>query len=186
MTEQPVERSTTFTLDERDLRCAARLNVFRSFQEMRSRMLCYLAILWGVSLLPFLGYLLGGHETAGLEFARGMSLFALAATALVFAVGMGLPLALSPSIIRRRFRQEKLLSQPVSASWDEEAYAAEQPGVQNRLLWSDYRRWREDRDLFLFMLSDYNFQILPKRALSPEQIADLQAILTVAERRRAG
>ena len=87
------------------------------------------------------------------------------------------PLALSPLVIRRRFKQDKLVRKPVSAGWDEEAYEAEQPGVHNRIAWRDYMKIREDRHLFLFFISDYSYQILPKRALTQEQIADLQRVL---------
>ena len=107
---------------------------------------------------------------------RALLALIIAATILVFS--LGIPLALGPLVIRRRFKQDKLVRKPVSASWDEETYDAEQPGARNHIPWRDYMRIREDKHLFLFFISDYSYQILPKRALTAEQIADLQQILS--------
>lgn len=168
-----MDRKTTFTLDELDLRRAVRLHAFSAFREKRT--LTRMAVLWAIAMIAFIGF----FSAAGMpwpELRSHLLPFALVITGTILGTSLGIPLALSPLIIRRRFKQEKLIRQPVSAGWDGEAYEAEQPGVHNRFAWRDYMKTREDQHLFLFFMSDYNYQILPKRALTPEQIEDLQRI----------
>ncbi|MCV9939838.1 YcxB family protein [Boseaceae bacterium BT-24-1] len=172
-----MNRKTTFTLDELDLRRAVRLHAFSAIRETRT--LIRMAVLWAIAMAAFIGF----FSAAGMpwpELRGHLPAIALIITATILGTSLGIPLALSPLIIRRRFKQEKLIRQPVSAGWDEEAYEAEQPGVRNHIPWRDYMKIREDRHLFLFFLSDYNYQILPKRVLTREQIEDLQRILATA------
>ncbi|WP_126110654.1 MULTISPECIES: YcxB family protein [unclassified Bosea (in: a-proteobacteria)] len=169
-----MNRRTTFTLDELDLRRAVRLHVFSAFREKKT--LVRMVVLWGISMAVVVGLFLAAG-TPWLTLHGHLLPLALVITATILGTSLGIPLALSPLVIRRRFKQEKLIRLPVSAGWDEEAYEAEQPGVRNRFAWRDYMKIREDRHLFLFFLSDYNYQILPKRALTPGQIEDLQRVL---------
>lgn len=169
-----MNRRTTFTLDELDLRRAVRLHAFSGIREKQT--IIRLAVLWTIAMAAFVGF----FSAAGTPWPtlRGhLWPLALVITATILGTSLGIPLAFSPLMIRRRFKQDKLVRKPVSASWDEEAYEAEQPGVHNRIPWGDYMKIREDQHLFLFFLSDYNYQILPKRVLTPEQVADLQRVL---------
>ena len=168
-----MDRKATFTLDELDLRRAVRLHAFSSIREKQT--IIRLAALWAVAMAAFIGF----FSATGMPWPelRGNLLpFALVVIATILGFSLGIPLALGPLVIRRRFKQDKLVRKPVSAGWDEEAYEAEQPGARNHIPWGDYMKVREDRHLFLFFMSDYSYQILPKRALTPEQIADLQRI----------
>jgi len=169
-----MNRKTTFTLDELDLRRAVRLHAFSGIREKRT--IIRLAVLWAIAMTVVVGFFLAAG-TPWLALRGYLLPLALVVAATILGAGLGIPLALSPLIIRRRFKQEKLIRQPVSAGWDAEGYEAEQPGVHNRFAWRDYMKIREDRHLFLFFLSDYNYQILPKRVLTPEQIEDLQRTL---------
>lgn len=175
-----MNRAATFTLDETDLRRANRLNLFGALRDPKT--LRGLALLWGVSLLPLAGYHLGAFD-ASAKLREAMLIFALLATAAILAVYLAVPLLLGPVVIRRRFREEKLLREPVSINWDAEAYEASQPGVHNRIPWGDYLKWREDRHLFVFYLSSYNFQVVPKRVLSDAQIADIRQMLPASPKR---
>jgi hypothetical protein len=169
-----MNRRATFTLDELDLRRAVRLHAFSAFREKRT--LVRMAVLWAIAMAAFAGF----FSAAGMPWPelRGNLLpFGLVIVATILGFSLGIPLALGPLVIRRRFKQDKLVRKPVSASWDEEAYEAEQPGARNHIPWRDYMKIREDKHLFLFFISDYSYQILPKRALTQEQIADLQRVL---------
>lgn len=169
-----MDRTTTFTLDELDLRRAVRLHAFSGIREKQT--IIRLILLWFIGMAAFVGF----FSAAGMPWPelRGNLLpSALIITATILVFSLGIPLALGPLVIRRRFKQDKLVRKPVSASWDEDAYEAEQPGVRNHIPWRDYMKIREDRHLFLFFISDYSYQILPKRALTQEQIADLQRVL---------
>ena len=172
--EHPMNRSATFTLDELDLRRAARLHVFSSIREPRT--IGRLLTIWIVTIVVLAAW----FRATGMpwpELRDSLLLFALIAIAVILGVAVVFPLVFSPLAIRHRFRQDKLVSKPVSVRWDEEAYEAEQPGVHNRIPWRDYLKCREDRHLFVFFLSDYNYQVLPKRALTQEQIKDIQQTL---------
>uniref|UniRef100_A0A9E7ZX43 YcxB family protein n=1 Tax=Bosea sp. NBC_00436 TaxID=2969620 RepID=A0A9E7ZX43_9HYPH len=173
-----MDRAATFTLDELDLRRATRLNVFCAMRDVRT--LRGVALLWGVALLPTAGHFLGATGVTA-ELRVGMLMFAFFVTAALFSACIGFPLLMAPLTIRRRFREEKLLRQPVSARWDVEAFEASLSGVHNRIPWADYLKWREDRHLFLFFLSSYNSQILPKRVLSEEQAEDIRRVLSACQ-----
>ena len=169
-----MDRTATFTLTELDLRRSARLHVFSSIRETRT--IIRLGILWAVVMAGYVAF----FSAVGMpwpELRDSLPVFALLLAATILGVSVGLPLLLNPPIIRHRFKQEKLLTKPVSVRWDEEVYEAEQPGVHNRIPWTDYMKRREDQHLFVFFVSDYNYQLLPKRVLSEAQIADLQRIL---------
>lgn len=173
--EARMNRQVTFTLSEQDLRLAGRLHVFSWLREPRA--MARMLAIWVGAMAVLLGFL----YWTGVPWPRlseKLPLFAFVPVAVVFSVAFVVPLVLGPIVVRRRFRQDKLLRQPVTASWDESAYQAEQPGIYNRIPWGDYAKWREDRHLFLFFLSDYSYQVLPKRALAPEQIADIQKVLS--------
>lgn len=170
-----MNRQTTFTLSERDLRRAGRLHVFSWIRQPRS--ILKLLVLWIVAIVVFLVFMYWSGVPWAALFAK-LPLFALLSAVMAFGVPLLIPLALGPIIIRRRFRQDKLLRQSVTARWDESAYEAEQPGIHNRILWHDYSKWHEDKHLFLFFLSDYSYQILPKRALTAAQIEDLQRVMS--------
>jgi hypothetical protein len=168
------DRKATFTLDELDLRRAVRLHAFSGMREKQTNI--RLIVLWFIGMAAFVGF----FSAAGMPWPelRGNLLpIALVMVATILVFSLGIPLALGPLVIRRRFKQDKLVRKPVSASWDEEAYEAEQPSARNHIPWRDYMKIREDKHLFLFFISDYSYQILPKRALTTEQITDLQRVL---------
>lgn len=170
-----MNRTATFTLEPLDLRRAVRLHAFSAIREART--IIRLLVIWVITVAAFVGF----FHASGMpwpELRDSLPPFALLAAAVILGVDLGFPLVFSPSLIRRRFAQDKLLRQPVTATWDAEIYEAEQPGAHNRIPWPDYVKWREDRHLFLFFVSDFNYQILPKRALNQEQIEDLQRTLS--------
>lgn len=169
-----MNRKATFTLDELDLRRAVRLHAFSGICEKRT--IIRLALLWFIAMAAFIGFF-SAAGMPGPELRGNLLPFALIIVAIILVFSLGIPLALGPLVIHRRFKQDKLVRKPVSASWDEEAYEAEQPGARNHIPWRDYMKTREDQHLFLFFISDYSYQILPKRALTAEQIADLQRVL---------
>ena len=170
-------RSATFVLSELDLRRAARLHVFSAMRDRRT--IIRLSILWiGVMVALAIYLRLVGMPWA--ELREYMPLFVLVLASAAFGAAFVVPLLLSPMVIRRRFRQEKILREPAEVRWDEEAYEVDQPGIHNRIAWRDYTKWREDRYQFLFFASDYRYQVLPKRVLTQAQIEDVRAILLAA------
>ncbi|WNJ93369.1 YcxB family protein [Bosea sp. 685] len=174
-----MHRKVIFTLNELDLRRAGRLHVFSSARNART--MIRMSILWIGAMAVLSGYLyLLGMPWP--ELRENLPVFALVISAATFGVSFIFPLALGPIIIRRRFRQDKLLRQAGTVNWDEEAYTVEQPGIYNRIQWGDYSKWREDRHVFVLFRSDYTYQVLPKRVLAREQIEDIQRLLSTRSR----
>ncbi|UNK41586.1 YcxB family protein [Luteimonas sp. S4-F44] len=169
-----MDRNTIFTLDERDHRRGARVHLLRAMRDRRTRL--RLMLLWLVATLVVSGIalILG---TPWSELAGDLPWIALVAAATILGFAFGLPLLLAPLLVRQRFRREPLLREPVIAHWDEAAYRARQGGVESRVAWGTYVAWQESPDLFVLFLSDYNFQLLPKRALDAAQVDDLRMLL---------
>lgn len=175
MSEYSIDRTAGFTLSELDFRRAVRLHVFSSIREAHT--IIRLLMVWVIAVGAIAVFC---YAVLGLSWpeVRGiLPIFALSSACAIGTVWV-IPLVFSPLAIRRRFRQDKSVRQPITIHWNEEVYEAEQPGIHNRIAWRDYSKWREDRHLFLFFMSDYSYQILPKRVLNPEQIADLQRTLS--------
>lgn len=169
-----MDRTTTFILDQRDHRRGARLHLARAMRDRRTRL--RLALLWLFATLLVSGFaLIGGIPRS--ELVGDLPWIALVAAATIVIFAFGLPLVLAPLVVRQRFRREALLREPVVAHWDEAAYRAHQGGVESRVAWGTYVAWDESPDLFVLFLSDYSFQLLPKRALDAAQIDDLRTLL---------
>ena len=172
-----MDRTATFTLNEQDMRQANGLHRWITLRQKRT--IISLLLSWLVFVAIFAGYhAVSGMNTSSLIITTAV--FAIAAIPAMAIANATIPLAISWYNIRQRFRHDKQLSRPASISWDKDAYEVEQPGIKNHILWKDYMRLSENAKLFVFFLSDYQYQILPKRVLSPEQIADLQQTIAAA------
>lgn len=68
--------------------------------------------------------------------------------------------------------QQKTMQYPVEASWNGEAYSASSTNVSGTTPWLDYYGWSADDKMILLMQSPVLFQMVPRRALSPEQAQD--------------
>ncbi len=80
---------------------------------------------------------------------------------------------LFPRRVQRIYEQQKEMSASFEHEITPEGLASSnQYGYANRP-WGNFRKWRENNDLFLLYLSDLQFIVLPKRFCTPEQ---LQAI----------
>lgn len=172
-----MNRETSFTLAERDLLVAGRRYVFSSLSERRT--LVRLILVWIGAVLACLAmfHFLG---TGRMELSTSVGIAMVIATLGAFVVPAAVPLLTLPIVTKRRFKQDAMLRKPLTVRWSETHYRVETDDTTNNLLWTDYAKWREDEKQFLFFLSDYNYQILPKRALTPEQVADIRAVVTAA------
>ncbi|KLJ00371.1 YcxB family protein [Luteimonas sp. FCS-9] len=169
-----MDRSTTFTLDERDHRRGARVHLLRAMRDRRTRL--RLTLLWLAATLVATAFLVL-RDVPWPEVLGHLPWLALGVAAAVLGFAFGLPLVLTPLVVRQRFRREALLREPVVAQWDEAAYRARQGGVESQVAWRTYVACQESRDLFVFFLSDYNFQLVPKRALDAAQVDDLRTLM---------
>lgn len=172
-----MERSTTFTMSEHDLLVAGRRYVYFSLTERRT--MIRLGLLWLAALVVSVGlfmFLRPGRY----ELLEILPIAVLIATLGAFIVPVLVPLITLPIVTKRRYKQDAMIRRPLTMSWTETHFRAETEGVTNNLPWVDYVKWCEDKDQFLFFLSDYNYQILPKRVLSGAQIADIGAVVQAA------
>jgi hypothetical protein len=172
-----MDRSTTFTMSERDLLMAGRRAVYFNLTDRRT--MIRLGLLWLAALLAsvvmFMVLRPGRYELLNI-----VPIAALIATLGAIVVPVLIPLLTLPIAIRRRYKQDAVIRRPLTMSWTETHFRAETEGVSNNLPWQDYVRWCEGSHQFLFFLSDYNYQILPKRVLSAEQIADIRGVVQAA------
>jgi hypothetical protein len=81
---------------------------------------------------------------------------------------------LIPSATRRTYQSHKALQRPSTCSWSESGLTVTNDNGEWRLAWSDFLKWTEDAQVFLLYQSPGLFNMLPKRALTPEQIADVR------------
>ncbi|WP_020180718.1 YcxB family protein [Methylopila sp. M107] len=168
-----MQRTATFTPQEADFVAANRLHLASSFRT--PRLLVRFALLWLFCVAVFAAIV--APFTPWREAQAAILVFSAFAAVGVFAVPFAITFCLGPYAVRRRFRQEKQLSDPIEVQWSEEAYEAVTPRITNRIPWSDYVRTAENDRLFMMFLSDATFQLLPKRVLSEAQIADIRTIL---------
>lgn len=172
-----MDRATTLTLTEQDLRLAGRRHVFSSLTQRQT--MIRLGIIWLGAFVVSIGmFLVLG--TGKFAFWQASALALAVATIGAIGVPILMPLLALPMAIKRRFRQDAMLRQPLTVTWTDSHYRVETESTTNNLPWRDYARWCEDEAQFLFFLSDYTYQVLPKRVLTPEQVADIRAVVTTA------
>lgn len=79
-----------------------------------------------------------------------------------------------PIFTERTYRKQKTLHRPYICSWSETGLTLANENGEWRNAWSDYLKRREDARIFIFYLAPRLFNMVPKRALTPEQTADLR------------
>ncbi|MGQ4275406.1 hypothetical protein [Terrihabitans sp. B22-R8] len=147
-------REATFTLIPRDLNQGVRLHTFSNYRQTKT--IAKLVILWAVATaLTFVIAYDDRHTWP--ERLHDAAPIAFVFAAVILGTIFGVPLLLAPLAIRKRFRQEKFLREPVTVSWDEKSYAVVHPNTQSRLAWTDYVFLRENRNVFTFAISNFNY-----------------------------
>ncbi|QCI67240.1 YcxB family protein [Phreatobacter stygius] len=96
---------------------------------------------------------------------------------IIFIALLALPavnyLVLAPYTARKTFRQQKTLHHPITYSWSEAGLKATNVSGEWLVPWTDYLKWSEDDRVVLFYQAPRLFQMLPKRAVTAEQLADV-------------
>ena len=161
--------SLDYTITADDYINALRLRM-RRYWLCNKRVKLFVAAVIVACVLAFT--LSGLHSIAG----------SLAGGAIIGLVGIGVWLLLGyvfflPRQARKIYAQQKSMQYPVRASWDSEAFSAATEIATNSTPWTDYHGWSADEKIILLMHSLLLFQMVPRRALSPEQESDLTAEL---------
>ena len=81
-----------------------------------------------------------------------------------------------PISTRRTYRKHKALHRPYTYSWSETGLAITSSSGEWHVAWSDYLKWDENALVFILYQAPRLFNILPKRALTPEQIVAQPAL----------
>ncbi|MEZ2407864.1 hypothetical protein GGC47_003910 [Bosea sp. OAE752] len=168
-----MRREAIVEIGEADLVAAQRLILRDSLRNPSGRWKQLL--LWIVAVVLFTlslnGELPGGLAGAALLCAFGTFL-------LVFGLPVLIVLLLGPRAARRNFRVVPAFQAPLHYRWDEEGLTSETTSGHAMNRWPIYRRWLENERLLLLWPHPATYQILPKRALEPEQVEDLRRFLS--------
>jgi len=81
---------------------------------------------------------------------------------------------LVPIATRRTYRNHKALHRPHTFSWSETGLTVTSSSGESQLAWGDYLKWAENAQVFILYQAPRLLNILPKQALTPEQIVDLR------------
>lgn len=167
-----MERQASVEIELADLIAAQRLILRDGFRRPSQR---WKQVLLWCFATAFFALILFGEVPGGL--ASAVVLSAIGALLLVFGLPVLLVLLLGPRAARRNLRAVPAFQAPLHYRWDEEGFSSETASGRSTHLWSAYRRWLENDTLFLLWPHPATYQILPKRVLEPEQIADLRGFL---------
>lgn len=128
-------------------------------------------------LLPYWGLLLAG-AIAWAIFQPDFEWRASSLLPLVFVI----PALFSPLLNQRSrkaaYRRNTSLHGARSVVVNEQGLSFKGPGFSSQVNWPIFVRFAEDDKVFVLFQSSHVFHIIPKRQLSPQQIADLREAFT--------
>lgn len=160
MTE--AEQQVKLTLNADDYAAANRLHSLR--YSMRAAPLAF----WFGVLAIFVFFLVRPDLLPFREIMYGL--------AVVLAMPFVTYFWIAPFTARRTYRKQKALQAPLDVSWSDTGLRTVAANGDWTHRWSDYLRWDENDQVFLFYQAPRLFNILPKRVLSPSQIDNLRDI----------
>jgi hypothetical protein len=155
-------RSISLTLTADDQVVASQLHALDGCRR-RGVILSYLIVLT-------IGFLTGTYLIHWMVGAIAVSVAAVASAAYGFAAYF----LLVPALARRAYRKNKAVHHLCTYSWSEAGFTVAGASGQWCVSWSDYLKWRENSQTFMFYPSPCQYNLVPKRALTPEQIVDLR------------
>lgn len=164
-----MRQSVGFELTASDLLAAYRAHCWAHFRRPRF-LVTYLIV---AICYTALGWLFNERDTLSSLLADAM--VALLLAAVVMCLILGLTFGLLPRRVRRVFAQQKSLHGPAEVEWDDEEIKLSGATGLSRFAWHDFVKWHESSSTILLYQSDAMFNLLPKRAFSPEQIDTIRA-----------
>ncbi len=84
---------------------------------------------------------------------------------------------LLPRSVRQLYEQKKEMSAPFQYDITPGGLAVSNAFGRSERPWSDFQKWKEDRNFLLLYFSNMQFIIVPKRLCTPEQVEELRADL---------
>lgn len=165
----PVFHFTEFTLTADDYSNALKLNAIDVFK--RPRNLALKAAFIAILILLF-----------AMQMVADSSIEGMALPLLGLAVGVIFgPLAaffLLPIRARWVYKRQKQLHKPIRIQWSDDGITVTGADGQWATSWTDYHRFVVNEKMLLFYVGPNLFQMLPTRALSDDQLADIRSHAT--------
>jgi YcxB-like protein len=97
---------------------------------------------------------------------------------LVMSVVIGIAVYEVPRFqVKRSLRGSPSAQGEIVLALDDEGTVATFPTGESRLNWRAYTKYKETGSMFLLFLSPYRYMSIPKRAMTPQQIEDLRALV---------
>lgn len=170
--------SARFSLTADDYIAATRLHITRaSYRNNLIKLALIMGLLYAVLAFAVMGQWTWQHA------AGAVGLGAIAAVIIVLGIAATNHIMVARRT-RRIYAQQKSLHEEFEFSWDETGFDLATPSARSRHHWADFRQWAEGPDGIILYQSDALFNMLPKRALSEEALADIRARLDQAKVRR--
>jgi hypothetical protein len=162
----------SYTLTEQEIVSAHRLHYLRGAVSKRS-----------ASVVVIAGVIIGLiHSSAYFDAGYvGDGVISFATTCGVILAGWILLVALGCYAVgvqaERLFRQQRTLRGETRTTWSDERLELDNSFAAAGMAWADYHSWRQERPGYLIYHSDYYYYLLPRRAFTDEQWADLEDTL---------
>jgi len=162
--------TVTFTLTEQDYVAAVQAHYLRLIMSRRSLVGgAILVVAFGVGLFAIWSSH-GADPYCALYQGLRAGVFAAILLALVRFVGY----FSTVSMMRRIVRQQKSACGEKEISWSDDALDGRSKYGDFSFPWTDLHGWSSERIGYLFYLNDYQYYILPRRALTAVQEQDLE------------
>lgn len=158
-------REVTVSVSEADLLAAQKALLRASYRNPVN--LAVMAAMW-LAMTALLSLVLP---------VAALALFAMVAAVSIFAVPPLIVVLFGRRAARRNLKAVPAFQAPLHYSWSEEGISCETVSGRSFLRWPAFRRWLEDGELLMVWPHPLTYQLLPKRAFTPEQIDEIRAFL---------
>lgn len=163
------DRTITVQIEQQDLLHAQQLHFGTN---MRSRATLFrFFLLWLIGGAIFWVFLLSQMTLA--QTTTPVIVFMLVESVCIFVIPIALFCLFSQRYARKTFHEQKSLHKPMTFTWDENGFAMTSHYGSALMAWSDQVRTAENTRMFLLFETTRLYRMVPKRAMTPQQIADL-------------
>jgi hypothetical protein len=160
-----MNRSVSLTLTADDYVAANRLHFLNCYRK-RSAVAVFVLLVLAYLVWTAVAHLYQWGATGWLAMN---ACFAAVPACVIASYFLSVPIS-----TRKSYRNHKALHRPYTFSWSETGLAVTSASGEWNVAWSDYLKWDENARVFILYQAPRLFNILPKRALTEEQIVDIR------------